>query len=210
MLRIGTVFQVFGNKVHGPRTIQRNAGDQIFEAIGLQLLHKSFHAALFKLKYRVRICVADKLIGSLIGAVLPEFDLCPRILQNIVACFFDVGERSKGKEVHFQHADGFDFLHVELCRDVLSVSGKRHIIRNFFTADDDARGVHSRLAGHSFEAEPHIDDAFQNLVRFVDVDKFLIALPLLIREALFRFLVLIRIVFRFRNRLFTCLDIQSK
>jgi len=156
--------------------------NEIFQASRLQLLHKTLHAALFQLEHRVGIPVRNQFVSFGIVALLTEFDLIPRVLVNIVERLFDIGERRQRKEVHFQHADGFDFLHVELRRDILSVPRKRHVVRNPFTAYNDACGMHARLARHAFKPQSHVDHAFQRFVRFVYFNEFRVSLPLLIGE----------------------------
>ena len=149
--RVRPVLQIFGDEVHGPRAVERNARDEIFEAVGLQLLHELLHAALFELEHGVRIAVGNELICLGVVARLREFHRLARVLFDIVERLLDIGERRERQEVHLEHADGLHFLHVELRGDILAVSGERDIVRDLLAADDDARSMHGRVARHALE-----------------------------------------------------------
>ena len=127
---------------------------------------------MFELEHCVRIPLGNKRISVCIVARLIEFHRPSRILFDIIERLFDIGERRKRQKVHFQHSDGLHFLHIELCGNILAVTGKRHVVGNLFAADDDACGVHTRLPGHSFQAQSHVDDTLQHLVALIDFDKF--------------------------------------
>ena len=204
------VLQIFGNEVHGPRAIERNARDEIFEAVGLQLLHELLHAALFELEHGVRIAVGDELICLGVVARLREFHRLARILFDIVERLLDIGERGERQKVHLEHADGLHFLHVELGGDVLAVARERHVVGDLLAADDDARGVHARLTGHALELQTHVDDALQRRVALVKVDEFLVALALLIGKLFERLVVLILIALRLDDRLPALFEVEPQ
>ena len=210
LLRLGTVFQIGRNEIHGSGTIERDPRDQIFKAVGLKLFHKALHAALFKLEHRIGIPFADELIGALIVAFLSECDLFARVLFDIIERLFDIGKGRERQEVHFEHSDGLHFLHVELRGNIFAVSGKRHVVGDFFAADDNARGMHTGLARHAFKFQAHVNDALQRLVGLIDLNKFGIAFPLLVGKFFERFVMLILIALRFGDLFPTAFNIQSE
>lgn len=180
LIGLRTVFEVRRDEIHGSRAIERDPCNEVFETVRLKLFHEPLHAALFELEHGVRIRFRNELIGALVVALLSEGDLPARVLFDVVERFFDIGEGRECEEVHLEHADGLHLFHVELRGDIFAVSGKRNVVRNFFTADDDARRMHGSIARHPLQFEPHIDDALELVVRFIDLNEFGIAFSFLI------------------------------
>ena len=50
---------IFGNKVHWPRTVQRNSRNDVLQVLRPELLHEAFHSAAFKLEHAVRFSCSD-------------------------------------------------------------------------------------------------------------------------------------------------------
>ena len=210
VLGVGAVPEVFGDEIHGPRAIERDARDEVFEAVGLKLLHKLLHAPLLELEHGVRVAFGDELIGIGVVARLVELHRLTRILFDVVERLFDIGERGERQKVHLQHPDGLHFLHVELGGDVLAVARERHVVGDLLAADDDARRVHPRLTGHPLELQSHIDDALQRGIALIEVDKFLIALALLIGELFQRLLMLVGVALRLDDGLAALFEVEPQ
>ena len=51
---VGLALDIFGNEIHGARSVEGNACDDILQALRPQLLHKGLHARGFDLEYPVR------------------------------------------------------------------------------------------------------------------------------------------------------------
>ena len=187
------VLNILRNEIHRSRAIQRDAGDQIFEAVRLQIFHEFFHAALFKLEHGVGIARGNQLIrfGNVVTYFV-EVDIDPVILLDILQRILHIGKRGEREKVHFQHAHRFHFFHIELRNDIVAVPRKRHVIRKHFTADHHARGVFGSVLRRTLQFQPHIDHAVQIFVVFVHFDEFRVPLRFLIGEFLFEILPILR------------------
>ena len=54
-------FDILRDKVHGPRTIQRNSCNDIFQVLRLKLLHKAFHTGTFQLEHTFCPACSDRI-----------------------------------------------------------------------------------------------------------------------------------------------------
>src|ERR1051325_10638526 len=80
-------------------------------------------------------------------------DVAPRKLLNRLATLVDDRERGEAEEVHLEHARLLKVGHLELRRELLLVvDGDGYQLFQGLRADDDARGVHRRVARAAFEA----------------------------------------------------------
>ena len=181
--RVKFVFDIGRNIRHRPRAIERNARDNVFQTVGLEILHEPLHAPLFELEHGVGIPFGNQSVRLLVFiSDLVPVDDGTRVLEDIVARLFYIGEGRQGKEVHLEHADRLNLFHIELGGDVLAVSRERHRLRDGLAADDDARRMHGSIARHALQFERHVDDAVQLLVRLVQLDKFVVPLLFLLVE----------------------------
>ena len=152
-------------KLHGTGAVQRNARYQVLQTVGLQLLHEALHAARFELEHAVGVALGNKSVRARV------------LIAYHVEIYFsvEIRQRHEREEVHFEHAERLYFLCDELCRNVVSVSGKRNVVRNSLLTDNYARGVNTRLAGHALNFQRHIDNAAQRVVGFVNVAKLAVS-----------------------------------
>ena len=163
-------------KLHGTGAVQRNARYQVLQTVGLQLLHEALHAARFELEHAVGVALGNKSVRArVLIAYHVEIYFSVEIFANIVDTLLDICQRHEREEVHFEHAERLYFLCDELRRNVVSVSGKRNVVRNSLLTDNYARGVNTRLAGHALHFQRHIDNAAQRVVGLVNVAKLAVS-----------------------------------
>ena len=151
-------FQKQVDKLHGTGTVHRNACDDVFETVGLQLRHKAFHTAAFKLEHRFAISRSDEFVHFVVFvSEFVEVKVYALVRFYEFQRFVDVGERFKPQKVHFEKTEFFDDDFVELSRDDRAVSRQSAMFDDRVCADNDACGVHRRLSRHTFESHCNVN-----------------------------------------------------
>ncbi len=84
------------------------------------------------------------------------------------------GQRPQAKEVNLEHADLIDRLSVELGDDLVFVRRlvERQEVLQRLVGDDDAGGVHARVASQPFQAPAGVDHPTDTLIGFVHLPQF--------------------------------------
>ena len=98
--RVVLSLDVLGDKIHGARTVQGNAGDDIFQAVGLQFLHEALHPRALELEDTVRLPCAD-IVQHLCVIVIDLLHIngglfLPRHLHRVL----DHSQRPEPQEIH--------------------------------------------------------------------------------------------------------------
>ena len=142
-----------GDVGHRARTVERDEGDQVLEAVGPHVDEGAAHALTFHLEHPDRLAAREALVGlGVVERDAGEIDLdaaggdeLHRRLEH--------GQRLEAEEVEFDEARLLDPLHVELGhRHVgLGIAIERHQLRQRPVADDDAGGMGRGVAVEAFE-----------------------------------------------------------
>ncbi len=152
--------------VHRPRPIERVHGDDVVEAVRLELAQRIAHAAGFQLEHAGGLAAAQEVEGRRIverqGRELePGAALVDQALGQD-----QEGERGQAEEVELDQARLLDVLHVELGdRHVgARVAVQRHQLVERPVADHDAGGVGGGVARQALELLRDRDQAADLLV----------------------------------------------
>ena len=122
------VFYICWNRRHRSRTVQGDPGDDIFEAVRLQILHKLSHAAAFQLKDPFRIAFRDNFIYLRIIVFHPgKIDFDSVILFDHRKRISYDRQVSQPQKVHFQQSQFFDRRHIELSGQPFIRKIQRHV-----------------------------------------------------------------------------------
>ena len=101
--RIAFSPDILGNEIHRPRPVKSNPGNDILKALRAELLHKTFHAAAFKLENSVRasrpngrkhLFIVKIQMIDINGNPLVLFDKGYRVPQH--------GQRPQSQKIHFK------------------------------------------------------------------------------------------------------------
>ena len=173
---------VVGDVVHRARAIERDQGDDVLEAVGLQLAQHVAHARTFELEHADRLAAAEHLVGlPVVERNAREIELDAALLQQL-AGERQHGERLEAEEVELHQPGLLDVLHVELRRRQggARIAVERHQLVERAVADDDAGGVGRGVAVEAFELLRDVDQArdrrilvAQMLERGIAVDRLL-------------------------------------
>ena len=138
--------------IHRPRTVEGVHCDEILEAFRMQLLQPGLHALGFKLEDAGGIAASVQLVGRLvIDRDGLDVDILPGPFLDEVQALVDDGQGDEPEEVHFQHADVFDVMTVELrgahvfARILVLGHADREIVRQVAASDDGRAGVYADL-----------------------------------------------------------------
>ena len=164
---------ILGDEIHRSRTVQRDPGDDILQAVRLQLLHKALHARALQLEYAVRLPGADIIHHFLVIII----DLLHVQIRLPAPCKIhrvpDHRQRPKPQEIHLQKPKFFQRRHRKLGRDrAVGRPRQRDIFIHGFLADDHARRVHGAVAWQAFQPLAHVDQRFHLLIGLVDTAQF--------------------------------------
>ena len=109
-------FDIFGDKIHGARTIQGNPRNDVFQVLRFQFLHESFHAPAFYLEDPFIPARADGLQHS------PVVVIHTVHINDFTGTFADIfhsvlndRQGTKPQEIHFQKPQLFQSRHGKLC-----------------------------------------------------------------------------------------------
>ena len=160
---IGIVLSVdvVAYKLHGTGAVQRYSCQNIFHAVGFQLLHHLLHSAAFQLEHGVGVAVGDKIEhGRIVVSAFAEIDIFSRVFLYLLYRLVNVGQCAQTQKVHFEHAQFFNFVFVKLSSNIRSASLQRNIVGNVLAANNYARGMHARLSGHTLHRHGKVENAF--------------------------------------------------
>ena len=155
---------VVGNQVHGPRPVERDQRNDVFQPVRLQLGGQLAHARRFHLEHRRQVSAGKALVGGLIvDGNLQDFQ---RIFIGRFAGVdhlhrpIDDGQRTQAQEVELHQTHVFQILHVELgdqaTTAVLAV--QRHEFGERLGGDHHTAGVLAHLPGQALELQRQVDD----------------------------------------------------
>ena len=198
MVRVVLAFNIFGDKVHGPRPVQGDSRDDVLQAAGLQLLHKGLHARAFQLEDAFRMACAQRSQDCLIiivngfhtqrtaGGILQDrLSGHPGFSRRISAArglygtvghphrVLDDRQGPQAQKVHFQKSQLLDGGHGELGGHgtVLGPGQGDQVLRRFRT-DHDAGRVDRAVAGQSLQTPGHVDQFVHPFILFIGTLQF--------------------------------------
>ena len=110
-----------GNKavyrIHGSRTIKRNARDNVLKTGRHQLAKHLLHSSRFKLEYTVCFRLTEKLEGLFII----EIDFCNIkigcMLSDLLHCIINYGKVAKSEEIKLNESEQRIGVHIKLCNN---------------------------------------------------------------------------------------------
>ncbi|OPY93379.1 MAG: hypothetical protein A4E73_00175 [Syntrophaceae bacterium PtaU1.Bin231] len=110
----------FGHHVHRSRPIQRDEGDDVFDAVRLHADEDVLHAGTLQLEHPVGIPFHEQLIGlAVIERQRIHVERIPAPLADELQRILDDRERLQTEEIEFCQADGRNVVHGELRHDVV-------------------------------------------------------------------------------------------
>ncbi|MNQ31510.1 hypothetical protein D3C85_448860 [compost metagenome] len=152
-------------------TEQRHQGDEVFQAVRLELLDQLLHAARFELEHRGGLGLLQQRVGRL---VVQRDEVDVQRLQALLRLFavdrlqrpLDDGQGAQAEEVELDQAGRLDVVLVELGHQAaaLVVAGDRRKVGELGRRDDHAAGVLAGAAGDALELEGHVPDFLGILV----------------------------------------------
>ena len=157
-VRVFLARHVAGNRLHRPRAVQRNRGDDVLEVARAHALQKRPHARGFQLEHAVGVALGDHGVHTRIveGDVL-GLDLYALALLHQRLGVHDDVQRAQAQEVHLQQAQRLHVAHGELGGDDLVVHLQRQVVHHRLCGDQHARRVGGGIAGHSLQLAGHVD-----------------------------------------------------
>ena len=151
------VYEV-GNIIHRPRPVERIHCDQVFEALGLQLLQPLLHAGRLELEDRGGVAASVEFIGSLVvdGNGF-DVDVQAVAFLDQVERLVDDRQGVEAQEVHLQQAAFLDIMAVVLgCPDIQARilvfrQADGNVIAQVTGSDDGGAGMHAYLPDAAFQ-----------------------------------------------------------
>ena len=155
-------------RLQRPRAEQCHQGDQVFQAVRLELLDQLLHAARFQLEYRGGLGFLQQLVGWLV-VQRNEVDVDQLGIAGALGALFamdgfqcplDDGQGTQAKEVELHQAGRLHVILVELGDQAatLLVAGNRRKVGQLGRCDHHAPGVLAGTTGDAFELERHLPD----------------------------------------------------
>ena len=139
------------DRIHGPRSVKRDHGDDILKALRLQLHERLLHATRLQLENTVRPSLADQAVGRGIikrNAVKREIGMT---LLNIPFRIGKDGQIAESEEVKFNKTEGGIGIHVVLGNDRIPVHRKRHVVSRWLFGNDKPRRMGGGVARHPLQ-----------------------------------------------------------
>ena len=170
-------------RLQGAGAEQRHQGDEVFQAVGLELLDQLLHAPRFELEYRGGLGLLQHLEGRL---VIQRDEVDVQRFQALLGLLaidrlhrpLDDGQGAQAEEVELDQAGGLDVVLVELGHQAaaLLVTGDRREVGELGRRDHHAAGVLAGAAGDALELERHLPDFRRFLVDLEEVAQRLLLL----------------------------------
>ena len=139
--------------VHRARAVQRHDGDDVLEAVGLELPERIAHALTFELEHADRVALLQqrerrRVVERQLGGI--DVDTAP---GNQLPRRLDHGERLEAEEIELHQPRGFGPFHAELgCRQLRArIAVERHEVDQRPVGDDHARGMGRGVAVKTLE-----------------------------------------------------------
>ena len=146
----------------GPGPVERDRGDDVLEAVGLELLQHLAEAARFELEHAGRVAARDHLVD--VGVVDAGSCRCRAaspggaLLVDQLHRGLDHGQRLEAEEVELDQAGLLDLLHRELGDDLVVLAAEaRHVLPQRLLGDHDAGGVHAGVAVEPLERRGEVE-----------------------------------------------------
>ena len=168
--------------LHRARTVQRDDGDHVFEAVRAHLLQRVAHACAFQLEHAQRVATGHQVIGRLIVKTAPFRTDIATVTPDEFQRPVDHRQGFQAKEVELHKSGCLGVFHVELgCRKIgARIIVQRHQFHQRPVTDHHTSGVCACVAVFAFQRQRYLEEFSDALVgvhflvefRFV-VDGFL-------------------------------------
>ena len=158
---------VFGDRVHRPRPVERDERDDVLDPVGLEPSDEIAHALAFQLEHADRVAAREHLVGLAVAELHLLAGAHGKAARGEqLLGLGDDGQRLEAEEVELHEADRFGVLVVELAGGQvrLLVVIERHQLGQRAVADDDAGGVGGGVAVEAFQLLRHLEQARDALV----------------------------------------------
>ena len=139
--------------VHRPRPIEGDDGDDVLEAVGLQLAQGVAHARTFELEHADRIAARQERVTRSIVERKPGGIERHALAGKQLPRRLDHGERLQAEKVELHEPGGFRPFHVELGGGKLGarIAVERHEVDQRPVGDDHAGGMGRGMAVQALE-----------------------------------------------------------
>ena len=158
-----------------PRTEQGHQCDQVFQAVGLELLDQLLHAAGFKLEHRRGLGLLQQAVGRLVvqrdkGDIQWRFVDLGAVTVDGLQRPVDDRQGPQAEEVELHQAGRLHVVLVELGHQAVAflVAVDRREVGQLGRRDHHATGVFTDVTHHAFELARHLPD-FRRF--FIDLDE---------------------------------------
>ena len=166
-IRVLAIFDVHGDELHRAGAIQRDNGDEVFNAFGVGLHDDTAHTGGFKLEHALCRTARDhfKHVRVVIRRV---FHLkARRVFRNHLLGVVDNREVAQAEKVHLEQTELLDGRHRVLRDGRIVVHAQRHVIDDRAVCDDNTGGVRRRVARHALNFACHIEELVHLFVAFI-------------------------------------------
>ena len=159
-LRVVFPLDVLGDKVHGARAVQGDPGNDVLQALRLQLLHEALHPGTLKLEDAVRLSGPNGIQHRFVIVINAVYvDFLPRAPAGQLHRVLDHSQGPKTQEIHLQKPQFLQGSHGELGgHRAVRPEGERHVLVHRLLADDHAGGVHGGVPGQSLQPLGHVNE----------------------------------------------------
>ena len=143
----------------GAGAIQGNQGDDVLEAVRLELLEEIPHSLGFKLEDGDRFPLAEQLVGArIVQWDVIDFECLAAGFQDLPGAAGDDGKGPETEKIHLQHADVLEVLHGPLAQDVVTVLTERDHVDERGVSDDDTRRMGGLVAVEALEPLGYLEE----------------------------------------------------
>ncbi len=175
---------VFRDEVHGPRTIQGYAGNDVLQISRLQPLHEAAHARRLELEHTGTVAGGKHVINpAVVQGHAVKIDFHSMILLRIPDSILNHRQSTQSQEIHFQQSQLFNGGHGELGGDgPVGAPGQRHVVHHRCTGNHHAGGMHGGMSGQTLQTLRHGEDLLGLLILLGELPKLCTHLQCLVQR----------------------------
>ena len=167
-LRMHFTTNILRNEIHRAGTIERDAGNNIFERGGFEFLHEALHAGGLQLENAFGLPLSDHREHTGIVVIdRGKIERLSRLPLHQTLRVLNDGQVAQAQEVHLEKAQFFERTHRILCRDrAVRCAGNGYDLFHRLRGDHDAGRVDRGMPRQPFEPHRKIEQ-FLNIRVFV-------------------------------------------
>ena len=165
----GLAFDVIGQHIHRAGPVERDHGDEVFDAVDADTPDQVAHAAGLELEHADRVAAVEQGIGGcVVEGNLLKVDHNVVDLLDQLAGLLEHGQGLESQKIHLEQADFAERLHGVLGdRLLVLIERERDDLDQRLLADHHAGGVGAGVAVESFQHKAVIEDALAVLIVLV-------------------------------------------